>query len=310
MASSIPALVIDDDLVVRSALGRLLRDAGYAPIEFPDAEQGWERLIADPSCVEVVLLDRNLPGMDGLEMVRRMKKEAALRYLPVIMISGSAREEDVVTGIEAGVYYYLTKPFNPEMLRSTVWAAVDDFRRLKRIQAETETRAAAMAKLRRAEFVLRTPEEAREVSIVLASAVPARPSLGFGLLELMVNAVEHGNLEIGYSLKSELGLKGGVRAEVLRRLELPEFRDRRVVVGYESDGERGVFTVSDEGPGFDWQNYLEMSPERAFDMHGRGIALSRAMSFDTLTYHGRGNVVSARVRLSGPPDEAEDDAAE
>lgn len=304
MGSSIHALVVDDDSVVRAALGRLLKAEGYAPREFPDAEQAWAALTADPGGAEVILLDRNLPGMDGLEMVRRMKVEPGLRYLPVIMISGSAAEADVAQGIAAGVFYYLTKPFNPDMLRTTVAAAVDDFRRLKRMQADTDVRAAAMTKLRRAEFVLRTPEDAREVSVVLASACPERPSLGFGLLELMVNGVEHGNLEIGYDLKSELGMAGTLRREVMRRLELPEYRDRRVRVTFEREGDSAVFSVTDEGAGFDWENYLEMSPERAFDMHGRGIALARAMSFDTLTYHGCGNAVTARALLADPDEDA------
>jgi hypothetical protein len=57
------------------------------------------------------------------------------------------------------------------------------------------------------------------------------------------------------------------------------------------------FDIADQGDGFDWQKYLEISPERAFDPHGRGVAMSRMMSFDTLEYIGSGNRVIATKKL-------------
>jgi hypothetical protein len=54
-------------------------------------------------------------------------------------------------------------------------------------------------------------------------------------------------------------------------------------------------TVQDEGVGFDWEKYLQFDPERAFDPHGRGIALANKMSFDSLTYLGNGNTVEVKI---------------
>jgi hypothetical protein len=59
--------------------------------------------------------------------------------------------------------------------------------------------------------------------------------------------------------------------------------------------DRLVFTISDEGAGFDWRSYLEFSPERAFDPNGRGIAMARLTSFNILDYRDRGNIVVATV---------------
>ena len=56
-----------------------------------------------------------------------------------------------------------------------------------------------------------------------------------------------------------------------------------------------MFTISDEGEGFDWRGYLEFSPERAFDPNGRGIALARLASFSSLDYRGCGNIVVVTV---------------
>ena len=63
-----------------------------------------------------------------------------------------------------------------------------------------------------------------------------------------------------------------------------------------SDGTSRV-TIIDQGPGFDWAGYLEFSPDRVFDLHGRGIAMSRSMSFDSLEYLGTGNTVVTTVAL-------------
>jgi len=57
-----------------------------------------------------------------------------------------------------------------------------------------------------------------------------------------------------------------------------------------------IVTIADQGQGFDWKNYVEFSPERVFDLHGRGIAMSKAISFDSLEYCGNGNKVIATVR--------------
>ena len=64
-------------------------------------------------------------------------------------------------------------------------------------------------------------------------------------------------------------------------------------------------TIADQGPGFDWQMYVDFRPERVFDLHGRGIAMSRAMSFDSLEYLGNGSRVVTMVRLPGAVSESQ-----
>jgi anti-sigma regulatory factor (Ser/Thr protein kinase) len=118
-----------------------------------------------------------------------------------------------------------------------------------------------------------------------------------GLSELMINAVEHGNLGIGYAQKSALIDQGRLADEIRERLARPEFAGRRAELEVSRDENEVRFLIRDQGAGFDWQGYLEMSPDRAFDTHGRGIAMSRIISFDRLEYRGCGNEVLAAVRL-------------
>jgi hypothetical protein len=109
--------------------------------------------------------------------------------------------------------------------------------------------------------------------------------------------VEHGNLELTFADKTRLMQERRLLAEVQERLERPEYRDRTAVATLLREPGGLTLTVEDEGPGFDWLPYLELAPDRAFHTHGRGIAMARALSFDEIAYAGRGNRVSAKVRL-------------
>jgi len=145
-------------------------------------------------------------------------------------------------------------------------------------------------------FRFRTLAEARRLASFLARACPQPGQTTLGLTELMINAVEHGNLGITYREKSALNESGSWKQEVERRLGLPEYADRFATVRLSRSGEDVAFTIADQGDGFDWHTYLEMSPERAFDSHGRGIAMSRMLSFASIEYSGSGSTVTALVR--------------
>jgi hypothetical protein len=107
----------------------------------------------------------------------------------------------------------------------------------------------------------------------------------------MTNAVEHGNLGISYDEKTQLNNEGRWQEEVERRLCLPENLGKYALLKLEQGPTELRITIRDQGPGFDWENYLQISPERVFDNHGRGIAMAGAVSFDRIEYRGNGNEV-------------------
>ncbi|MBF0530659.1 MAG: ATP-binding protein, partial [Deltaproteobacteria bacterium] len=116
-----------------------------------------------------------------------------------------------------------------------------------------------------------------------------------GLQELLINAVEHGNLGITYAEKTKLVIEGTWITEVKRRLSMDCYRQRSAVVEFERHPTELVLTIRDEGFGFDYQCYLNFDPERVLDPNGRGIALARMVSFDELEYQGMGNTVQVRI---------------
>jgi anti-sigma regulatory factor (Ser/Thr protein kinase) len=146
-----------------------------------------------------------------------------------------------------------------------------------------------------AEFEFHTLKQAADLALTLGGLCPDPASAALGLSELLVNAVEHGNLGIGYAEKSEMRRNEVWEQEVEARLGDPVLGARRARVAFRRMPDRLVFTISDEGAGFDWRSYLEFSPERAFDPNGRGIAMARQASFTALDYQDRGNIVVATV---------------
>jgi anti-sigma regulatory factor (Ser/Thr protein kinase) len=157
-------------------------------------------------------------------------------------------------------------------------------------------------------YQVRTLQEARDLAHALAEAHPDPDRVVIGLTELLVNAVEHGNLGITYEEKADLLERGLFDAEVARRLALPALAARRVRVTLRRDPDAIATRIEDEGEGFDWHAFLDREPnsERALDNNGHGIAIARGMSFDDVTYHGRGNVVVALVRIPSEPPEGHD----
>lgn len=290
-------LVVEDEPISLETLTENLVEDGYEAVSAASGEAAWSMLLASPERFSAILLDRMMPDIDGIEILRRMKAHPQFLHTPVIMQTGMAADGDVAAGLRAGAYYYLTKPFSADTLLAIVAAAINDCREYRELQREARRAGQTLLCLQSACFVFRSPEEARNIAALAANAAPDPERVVLGLSELMLNAVEHGNLGIGYQEKSLLIEDASLSEEIARRLAMPAYAAKHAELVIERSPERVSFLIRDQGGGFDWQRYLEMSPERAFDTHGRGIALSRLLSFDSLEYRGWGNEVLACIRL-------------
>ncbi len=113
-------LVVDDSLTVREVERRLLEKGGYEVMVGVDGMDGWN-LLQGGGGFDLVISDIDMPRMNGIELIRRIKSDPRLRSLPVIIVSYKDREEDRVKGLEAGANYYLTKSsFHDEGLTNAV----------------------------------------------------------------------------------------------------------------------------------------------------------------------------------------------
>jgi signal transduction histidine kinase len=115
-------LVVDDELVNRVLLTTNLEESGYLVETAKDGQQALDILSAQQ--FDVVLLDLIMPRMDGYQVLAKMKSDAALRRIPVIVISSMDEMDSVVHCIEMGATDYLTKPFNPVLLHARLNASL------------------------------------------------------------------------------------------------------------------------------------------------------------------------------------------
>ena len=113
-------LIIEDDASVCELLFSCLTNEGYRVSVAQSGEGGLTQIEEDPPAG--VVLDLNLPGMNGLDVCRTMRTDPWMSKIPVLMLTGQSEEEDVVAGLEVGADDYMTKPFSPKMLTARVKA--------------------------------------------------------------------------------------------------------------------------------------------------------------------------------------------
>lgn len=290
-------LIVDDEAFNLEILTEYLRGGGYNLLRAEDGTEALSHLNRSAESIDVVLLDRMMPNMNGMEVLAHMKQSAEWQQIPVILQTAVGSPDSIREGLQAGAYYYLTKPYEKSMLLAVVSAACQE-RRNARKMAESLTRQQACLRLMdAATFRFRRLEEAHEVASLISSAFPDPHRVAMGLSELIINGIEHGNLGIRYDEKGDLLRNGDWHAEIQRRLALPQYENRYITVSFERTSKEARVTITDDGDGFNWQPFLELSPERAFDPHGRGISMARMISFDTMEYQGKGNCVTVSVYL-------------
>jgi len=126
-------LIVDDDALNRALLSKNLEHDGHRTTA---VENGFAALAAlEGARPDVVLLDIEMPGLDGIEVLERMKADAALRHIPVIMISAVEDGDAIVRCIEAGAEDFLPKPFDPVILRARIGAGLNR-KRLADLESE------------------------------------------------------------------------------------------------------------------------------------------------------------------------------
>lgn len=297
--SDVRILIVDDEALNLEILTEYFEaEPSFSVRAANSGEAAWALLQEPDSRFNVILLDRMMPGMDGIALLRHIKADPRLAGTPIILQTAAISAGQTREGLEAGAYYYLTKPYRRDALLAIVHAALAEAEVHESLRLALNQHINTLQFLDQGEFSIRTIEEAGQLASFIAQACPNPDNAVLGISELLVNGVEHGNLGLSYEEKSELKRTDGWKTEIERRSTLPENRDKRVILNFQRDNTGITLTVSDQGKGFPWQNFLEIDPARAFDPNGRGIALARLLSFSSIQYQGCGNVAIATITCS------------
>jgi CheY-like chemotaxis protein len=288
-------LVVDDEEFNLDILNEYLQDAGFQTVT---AKNGLEALSTFDENLpfDAIVLDRMMPIMDGMQFMKTVKGLEKYKNIPIIMQTAASSSAQIMEGIAAGVFYYLTKPYEKTTLLTILNAALEQHITHTTVRNELVAYKKAIKLLAEGSFNFRTLEEAKDLSLMISMAFPEPDKILFGLNELTVNAIEHGNLSITCEEKKDLLSKAMWQQEISNRLNSPQYSNKVATLEFNITATDYEITIKDMGKGFDHTKYLTFDPARLTDPNGRGIAMTKMYSFDSLEYKGSGNEVVCRVK--------------
>jgi len=177
MATAKPIVfIVDDDAWVRESLETLIRDEGLQPETFASAQEFLDRpRVSTPSCL---VLDISLPGLNGLELQKRVAVERT--DMPIIFITGHGDIPMSVGAMKAGAVEFLTKPFNDEVLLTAIRQALERSRLALAQEAEMQELRERYASL--------TPREQDVMALVVSGLLNKQVAGDLGITESTVKA--------------------------------------------------------------------------------------------------------------------------
>lgn len=294
-------LTVDDDPTNLEILEDYLKlgiNSDHNILSATNGKEALKKLAEHAEDIDVILLDRMMPIMSGIDFMKEFIKDPKYKNIPVIMQTASDQQEHMIEGFQHGVYHYLIKPLSPSTLNAIVRSAIEMYDNHRRLKGELSTSHNLFKYIEHASFQIKTLEDVSIMSVSLASLFPDPGRVINGISEILVNAIEHGNLGITYDEKTKLNLEQRWEQEIKHRLSLPDNENKSVTITFHKAADEFKLSVKDQGEGFNYKKYLQFDPNRGTDNHGRGIAFANAMSFDSLQYVGVGNEVVCIVRTT------------
>jgi two-component system chemotaxis response regulator CheY len=118
-AMSKTALVVDDSPTMRQMVAFTLTNAGFKVVEAEDGKDAVNKVAAGPK-MDIVVTDLNMPKMDGISLIKELRKMAAFKFTPILMLTTESAVEKKQAGKEAGATGWIVKPFNPEVMLKVI----------------------------------------------------------------------------------------------------------------------------------------------------------------------------------------------
>ncbi|MGH1362997.1 MAG: response regulator [Calditrichia bacterium] len=289
-------LIVDDEPSIRKLLSDYFASLEYNVRTAENAEEAM-KLITTNEVLDLIISDIDMPGMSGIDLLRFSRETRP--DVPVVMITGLKTLEYAISAVKYGAQDYITKPFELGNVRKVV-EKVLRYRKSTKKQSQLFEYAQSMT----VNFDIPTDE----IDAGITSNYVAQILLNSGfcqqeeyhqfyvaIMETIINAIEHGNLELPSSMKGT-DFEQIMHFEELRekRINDPAFGKRNVGVYFQLNSERFSLTITDNGPGFDWKSFIA-DDSQLFDAdtkpHGRGFMLIRHI-IDEVYFNAKGNSIT------------------
>lgn len=292
-------LLIDDDASVLGMVGEMLGSFGIEVHPFSSGKKALQAL-EDPASppFDLVITDINMDGMDGFDVIHRVK--AIRAKLPVVLMTGAANMDYAIRAMRMGAANLFQKPISMRELVNSVFHLVGLHRDLRRAEAslsglvkETRHFSFRCDELDIPSTVLHLTDRLVHLGFAQSTNVDV---ITMAFHEALVNAREHGNLELDSSLKGDLFSEADAYASLLeQRLADPAYGARRIDVVADMTPDQYVVMITDEGKGFDTSRAFVAADVDITRQCGRGLALIH-MVIDEVTFNERGNQIRMLLR--------------
>jgi CheY-like chemotaxis protein len=277
-------VVVTESEIVENFLKKQLDILGYNII-ISKSQDVSEVVLKYENKPLILLLDCLVFDATMIQQITKLKQKCSIPTVVIVDPESNIMQDS----LKIGICYYIAKPINPDVLNSVLQAVMFDLNQQESLLLDSGNHINGFSMMESSRFSFRTLNETENLAVFISNCFPNPKRALLGVGELMINAIEHGNLEIGYELKTELVQNGTWRTEIESRLTMPEYCNRTASVTLTKKIDGIYMTIEDMGAGFAWQDYMLLDPARMSDNHGRGIALANATSFDRLTYNSVGN---------------------
>lgn len=289
-------LIIEDDFVARNYLRDLLRYSNIEVLSARNVPEGLDLYIQNK--FDIIVCNVLMPGVSGMEFLQKIREKD--RKTHIIMTATKSSERIVVECFRQGANDFLKYPIQDS----------DILPRIRKVEEKIALKGQktpfGIVNFGKVEMVFPTEFDVtyRIAERIFEEIIPdffdesADTEIRIGLMELICNAVEHGNLSISYAEKKQSIEEGSFNQLIRQRLEDEKLKSRNVYVEFSYTQDYCQWVIKDEGDGFDYNNVPDPTKEENKEnFNGRGIHLSKVL-FDFIEYQGKGNIVMVRKKRS------------
>lgn len=276
-------------------LGEQLARLGFAISTRDESDDAIAALKAQKSEFDAVVLDWRQQGGKNAEFARKLAAVSREVELPVLVLACADAEETIALAKQAGLANCLSAPCPLAELKNNLMSLTRNMTGDMETVENDALLEDAFSLLHSCKFQFRTPRDVELLVPVLSRMFPEPDRTVAGIADLMMNAIEHGNLEIGHERKAEWIARGVYQNEFHKRLHTPPYSTRwgEVIINRRADGV--LIIIMDQGCGFCWQNFVELEQPAVVEANGHGIARATQVSFDQVRFNHQGNQVTAFV---------------
>ena len=289
-------LIVEDDSASRNYLKDTMEAKGHETRTAENGALGLEQY--QQFAPNLVISDIQMPTMTGLELLAAIRKDAAQKTI-VIITTAYGSEEYAMQALSLGADNYLKKPVRHAELLPLL-------RKYDELLKDRTFRREMHELFMRREFTMKFDNSIDRLPQIVDLLVQEtgdkfgeqeRLGIRLGMFELLVNAIEHGNLAITSSEKAAALDSASLPLLYEQRQQDPTLANRKVTVDFILNQSGCEWTISDEGDGFDWQTAQNsVGSMNLLETHGRGIFITR-FQFDELEYLGKGNIVRVKKHV-------------